>query len=281
VQAEARPVARVRLVAGVRLDRLGGEFTNRLSNQRLDVIPYGTIWQPKVGAVATVAKGTNAYANWGRAFQVGVGAGAYSRQDLGYSKNDGWELGLRGAPSNRIAARVAYWEQHASDEVRLKFDNSGDSENVGETKRDGFDVEVNATPHSRVTAWAVYSRQRARIVEPARGQPELRGRELHHVPGYTAKAGLDVTPIDRLTLSVWWYGQGDYELTNDNALDRFGAQSLWNADARWQVGRYRLGVQAKNLLNRYYEGTAWFDGAATLHAPGEGRALYLTAGVAF
>jgi iron complex outermembrane receptor protein len=71
------------------------------------------------------------------------------------------------------------------------------------------------------------------------------------------------------------------ELTNDNALDRFGAQSLWNAAVRFTAGRYSLGMQAKNLLDRYYEGTAWFDGTATLHAPGEGRALYVTAGVAF
>jgi iron complex outermembrane receptor protein len=212
---------------------------------------------------------------------VGAGAGAYSRQDLGYSKNDGWEAGLRTAPSARIAARVAYWEQHATDEVRLKFDNSGDSENVGETRRDGFDLEVNARPHPRLTAWAVYSRQRARIVEPGRSEPELRGKELNHVPDHTAKAGLDFAPLDRLTLSVWWYGQGDYELTNDNALDRFGAQSLWNASLRFDLGRYRLGVQAKNLLDRYYEGTAWFDGTTTLHAPGEGRAFYLTGGVAF
>jgi iron complex outermembrane receptor protein len=228
-----------------------------------------------------VAKGTNAYANWGRAFQVGVGAAAYSRQDLGYSRNDGWEVGLRAAPSERIAARVAYWEQHATDEVRLKFDNSGDSENVGETQRDGYDLEVNVRPHPKLTAWAVYSHQRARIVEPGRAEPELRGKELNHVPRYTAKAGLDLAPIDRLTVSVWWYGQDDYELTNDNALDRFGAQSLWNAAVRFTAGRYRLGVQAKNLLDRYYEGTAWYDGTTTLHAPGEGRAFYLTAGVAF
>jgi iron complex outermembrane receptor protein len=231
--------------------------------------------------VATVAKGTNAYANWGRSFQAGVGAGAYSTQDLGYSRNDGWEIGLRTAPSQRFAARVAYWEQHASDEVRLKFDNSGDSENVGETKRDGYDLEVNFRPHKKVTAWAVYSHQRARIVEPGRAEPELRGKELNHVPTYTAKAGLDVTPIDRLDVSVWWYGQDDYELTNDNALDRYGAQSLWNASVRFSAGRYRLGVQAKNLLDRYYDGTVWYDGVATLHSPGEGRAFYLTAGVAF
>jgi iron complex outermembrane receptor protein len=75
--------------------------------------------------------------------------------------------------------------------VRLKFDNSGDSENIGETQRDGFDVEVNARPHARVTGWAVYSHQRARIVEPGRAEPELRGKALNHVPTYTAKAGFD------------------------------------------------------------------------------------------
>jgi iron complex outermembrane recepter protein len=280
-QVEGRPVSRLRLVAGMRLDRLGGDFTNRLTGQRAGAIPYGTIPQPKAGAIVTVAKGTNAYANWGRAFQVGVGAGAFGRQDLGYSRNDGWETGLRFAPSERLAGRAAYWKQHASDEVRLKFDNSGDSENIGETRRDGFDLEVNLRPYRTVTAWGVYSRQRARIVEPGRAEQGLRGKELHHVPRYTAKAGLDVAPLRRLTVSLWWYGQGDYELTNDNALERFGSQSLWNADANVELGRYRVGAHLKNVLDRYYEGTAWYDGAVTLHAPGEGRALYLTAGVAF
>jgi hypothetical protein len=53
---------RWQLTGGVRGDRVGGEFANKLTGDRLPALDYGTIWQPKFGVLATVREGVNLYA---------------------------------------------------------------------------------------------------------------------------------------------------------------------------------------------------------------------------
>jgi iron complex outermembrane receptor protein len=279
--ADTRPVSWLRVNGGVRADRVGGDFTDGLTGAQLPAIDYGTIWQPKVGATAIVREGVTLYGNYGRSFQVGVGAAAYSRTRLDHSKNDGWEAGIHLTLVPGLIGRVGVWGQDASDELRLKFDNSGDSENVGRTRRRGWNIEVTAKPHPTIFVWGTYTRQRATLVEPGSTQPGLRGHELNHVPHYTAKAGIDVTPSRVVSVSLWTEAQGDYYLTPANTPDRFGGRRLTNVDAFVRLRRtVTLGAHVKNLFNGYHE-YAWFDGATTLHSPGEPRSFSVTSTLGF
>jgi iron complex outermembrane receptor protein len=281
VMADTHLTRWLRVTGGVRGDRMGGTFTDELSGANLPVIDYGTIWQPKGGFLATVREGVNIYGNIGRSFQVGVGAAAYGRQPLGYSKNDGWEIGVRAAPVGWLAVRLGLWGQDASDELRLKFDNSGDSENVGKTRRRGWNVELTAKPHVSTYLWGTFTHQKATLVEPGAAQPELKGHELNHTPHFTAKAGVDVTVSPRVLLSTWLEAQGDYYLTTSNTMDRYGDRRLVNLDAYVTVHRtVTLGAHVKNLFDGFHE-YAWFDGATVLHSPGERRAFYLTSTLEF
>ena len=281
VMADTRPVSWLRVNGGVRADRVGGGFADGLSRAQLPAIDYGTIWQPRVGATAIVREGVTLYANYGRSFQVGVGSGAYSRTPLDHSKNDGWEAGVHLTPVPGLVGRVGVWGQDASDELRLKFDNSGDSENVGRTRRRGWNIEVTAKPHPTTFVWGTYTRQRATLVEPGPTQPELREHELNHVPHYTAKAGIDVTPSRVLSVSLWTEAQGDYYLTPANAPDRFGGRRLTNLDAFVRLRQtVTFGAHVKNLFNGYHE-YAWFDGVTTLHSPGERRSVSVSSTVEF
>ncbi|NOT44487.1 MAG: TonB-dependent receptor [Acidobacteria bacterium] len=276
MSADVQAVRWLRLTGGVRGDRVGGEFVNGLTGRSLPVIGYGTIWQPKVSALATVREGLNLYANYGRSFQVGVGAAAFSTQPLGYSRNNGWEGGVRLAPTPWLTTRVGVWGQDASDELRLKFDNSGDSENVGKTRRRGWNIDATARAHRTTYLWGTLTRQKATLVEPGATQPQLRGNELNHVPRYTAKLGVDVAPAQAVSVSLWADIQSDYHLTTANAEGKFGDRRLVHVDALLRAHRsMTLGLHAKNIFNGYHE-YAWFDGTTTLHSPGETRALYVT-----
>jgi iron complex outermembrane receptor protein len=277
MSADVRAMPWLRLNGGVRADRFGGDFVNALTGIETPVIDYGTIWQPKLGALATVRDGLNVYANYGRSFQVGAGAAAYSTQPLGHSTNDGWEAGVRLAPATWLTTRVGVWGQDASDELRLKFDNSGDSENVGRTRRRGWNVDVTAQAHRTTYGWATITRQRATLVEPGAAQAAIRGNELNHVPRFTAKAGVDVSPARVWSVSFWTDIQTDYYLTTANAEGKFGSRQLVHIDGRFTVQRnLTLGLHAKNVFDQYHE-YVWFDGVTTLHSPGDARAFYLTA----
>jgi iron complex outermembrane receptor protein len=269
LQADGRPKSWLRLIAALRWDRVDGDFTDRLSGGYAAINDYGNIWEPKFSAVITPYRGYNLYANWGRSFQVGVGAGAYGNNHLDWSKNTGWEAGVKAKPRTWLSSRISLWEQTATDEVRLKFDASGESENIGETRRNGWDAQIVADPISRLSVWAAYSRQFSELVEPGPRDSALQGNELDHLPGYTAKFGIDVHPMRNLTTSVSASLQDDYYLTTANTGDRFGDFFLLNLDLTYRLGKLTFGAHVNNLFDSYHE-YVWNDGATTLHAPGTG-----------
>ncbi|MFH0924798.1 MAG: TonB-dependent receptor [bacterium] len=88
----------IRLNAGLRMDHFDGDFNDKRTNKQPEMIDFGDIWQPKVGIVVTPYHGYNLYANWGRAFQLPSDNQRFEDQignNIDYSKNDGWELGVK------------------------------------------------------------------------------------------------------------------------------------------------------------------------------------------
>lgn len=280
--AEVRPAAWLRLVGALRMDRFDGDFLNQANGARTPIIGYGTIWQPKLSAAVQPARELQLYTSYGRAFQIGSGAAAYGIRPLDASKNDGYEAGVRWSPGRDVTARLALWRQTATDEVRLKPDNSGDSENIGETKRDGFDLEVTWRAHARLSLWAAYTRQRGEFVNPGTRPADavLRGKEIDHIPEFTLKAGADATLTDALAFSVSVIGQGDYHLLPQNNTEQFGDYTLVNADLRYRWQRTTFGLHVKNAFDRRHA-YVWNDGAQNLFSPGDARTVLGTVSIEF
>ena len=288
LQAVIRPVEALRIVPALRVDRIGGDFTNRLAGTTSPVNDYGTIRQPKISIAYALAPQASVYGNWGRTFQIGTGIDAYRTQarNLGPSINDGWEAGVKFAPLPWLDARVAYWEQRASGEVArvLGVDglpDPGGLGNVGRMLRKGYDVQLQAKPSARTTAWAAYSHQVARITAPDPSAPATLGKEIENVPHYLWSAGLDWRPDDRWKLSAWANGQGDYYVERTNTLGRFGQAVLLNVGAtyRWSPA-IDLQVQVKNLANRKTV-YAWNDSGSSGFSPGDGRGVFASVGWRF
>jgi len=274
VSADVRPASWLRVVGALRADRFDGEFVNRVNGARTPILDYGTIWQPKVSASVQPNRAAQFYASYGRAFQIGAGSAAYGLKSLDASKNDGYELGLRSTPHRDVTLRVALWRQTATDEVRLKPDNSGDSENIGETKRDGVDFEATWRVHSRLTLWGAYTVQKGKFVNPGSRPADalLRGKEIDHIPDFTLKAGVDAELTKALSLSLSLIGQGDYHLLPANRTEQFGDYTLVNADLRYRWKKATFGLHVKNALDKRY-GYVWNDGAQSLFSPGDARAV--------
>ena len=279
-QVVIEPVSGWRLVPGVRLDRLGGSFHNRLAGSSAPINDYGDIVQPKLSAVWSPSAGQSVYANWGRSFQVGSGAALFKvthSEDLAPSINDGWELGWKFSRGEDLGGRVALWEQRASNEVMRKLnDPNNDSENIGATRRRGIDLQWRGRLQPTVTAWLGVSRQQAIIRTPDSSSGAVAGNELDHVPRWLYSAGADWQAAPAWWLSASVQGQSDYELNRANSAGRYGDFTLLNLAARWQIDpRWSLGAELKNATaarNEY----VWWDGSQRLHAPGPGRSLGLS-----
>jgi len=281
VQAVIRPIAALKIIPALRVDRVSGSFTNRLSGIVSPVNDYGLIKQPKLSAVYAFNPEFSVYGNWGRTFQIGTGINAYRTQarNLEPSLNDGWETGIKFSPASWLDGRVAYWEQRASGEVATVLGVNGLADpgglgNVGKTLRKGYDVQFNARPNARTTAWVAYSRQVARITAPDPSAPSTLGKEVENVPHYLASAGVDYQATDRLKLSAWANAQGAYYVDRSNTLGRFGQYALLNLGATYRLTPAAdIQLQLKNAANRTYV-YAWQDSGTSGNAPGDGRAVY-------
>lgn len=275
ISADLRPTKLFRVTAAIRADSLDGEMLNRVNSARTPIIDYGTIWQPKLSAALQLLPAAQLYASYGRAFQIGAGSAAYSTKPLAASLNDGTELGLRFTPARDLTARVALWRQTATDEVKIKSDGSGDSENIGETKREGLDLELSWRARRDVSLWSSYTLQSGKIINPgARPADQIfRGKRIDHVPDYTVKAGADWDVTPAFTASLSALAQGSYYLTTLNTEGRFGSSTLYNADLRYRWKKATFGLTVKNVFDRYHE-YVWHDGVQSLHSPGDSRAFY-------
>ncbi|MDP9898650.1 TonB-dependent receptor [Variovorax ginsengisoli] len=284
VQAVIRPTEALKIVPALRIDHVGGHFTDQLTGTTSPVYDYGLIRQPKLSVAYTLAPAATVYGNWGRTFQIGTGIDAYRTQarNLAPSLNDGWEAGLKFSPAAWLDGRVAYWEQRASGEVARVLGVNGVADpgglgNIGKTLRKGFDLQLNAHPSARLTAWAAYSHQVARVTEPDPSAPATLGREIENVPHYLWSAGLDYQAAEKLKLSAWANGQGAYYVERTNTLGRFGQYTLLNLGATYRLSpTVDLNLQVKNVTNRKYV-YAWYDSGSSGFSAGDGRGVYASA----
>lgn len=287
VQAVLQPLPTLRLVPGYRIDRLDGQFHDLRAGTTAGMTGYGSIRQPKLSAVWTPTDGISAYANWGRSFQVGVGAAGYktsaSSADAQASMNTGTELGLKFAWGPALDGRVAVWRQRATGEFYRQLNsNNGDSINIGATHRQGLDVQLRARPSATVDAFATLALQEARITQPLPNAPATLGKEVDHVPRRLFNAGIDWRARPGWSLSAWLQGQGSYWLERSNALTgKHGAYSTLNLGASWAATpTLQVDAQLLNATNGLRE-YVWWDGAKTLHSPGDPRSLNLSVRAAF
>ncbi|CRM89501.1 catecholate siderophore receptor CirA [Pseudomonas sp. 22 E 5] len=282
VQAEIKPFEFLKIVPAYRVDKIQGDFTNEMTGIDYDINDYELIKQPKISVVYSPWDVASFYANWGRTFQVGTGAAAYKipprDTDLAPSINEGWETGIKFTPADWVDGRVAYWQQEASGEVSRRLnDPSGESDNVGETRRWGYDLQMNLYPNERTNIWMAYSWQYSKILQPSATLPNSKGQEIDHIPHHLYNAGISYDATPALQLTAWMNGQTNYYLERENTKGTYGGYVLMNLGATYKVTQsVSVDLQLKNLTNRYYE-YVWYDpdGAqASLHSPGDGRALY-------
>lgn len=286
VQSVIEPTAWLTLTPAWRIDWVDGQFLNRLTGVAAPINDYGAIQQPKFSVAVRPAPGVTVYGNWGKSFQVGVGSGAYliapRITDLDPSINEGWEAGVRYAPTDRLTARLAIWGQTATGELKRKLnDPSGDFDNLGATKREGVDLQIDAKLTSRLSVWGAAAWQSAKIRTPDPATPELKGNKIDHVPARMFSGGVDYVATDKLTLSASASGQSAYELATSNNRGRFGDYVSVDLDATYKVNpRLALSLQIKNLTDADRE-YVWWDGAQTLHSPADGRTAFISARVRY
>ena len=289
IQSVIKPFSWLKITPGYRADAIDSDgLVNRATGTAVNFPAnnYGMIHQPKIGAVITPLDGYSLYGNWGRTFQVGLGAATFRNPEAASLKpsiNEGWEVGVKLQPVDWAEGRVAYWQQDATNEVSRNL-SSSDSTYLGATNRQGVDVEVNVNPVDAVSVWAAYSLQEAKIKEAGvyavNSYEYSVGNSIVNTPNYLFSAGIDYQITPALRSSLWTSGQGNFYVDQANAVEQYGEYALLNLDLGYQVNKQvEVQFQAKNLTDTHRE-YVWYDetygtgNRQPLFSPGDGIAFY-------
>ncbi|ARK09403.1 TonB-dependent receptor [Fibrella sp. ES10-3-2-2] len=163
VQYDLEPLAKLRISAGVRYDRMAFDYTNALDNTTGEKV-YGQV-TPKIGATYDLGKSKGLYANYARGFSPPALTAIFQKRttltpsgDLFYynlqpAKFDNIELGGWAALSgNKVYIDAALYQMNGTNEllnIRLP-DNSTDYQSAGKTLHRGVELGITYRPSKQV-----------------------------------------------------------------------------------------------------------------------------------
>ena len=239
----------------------------------------------------SVSPFTSVYANWGRTFQILTGGTtAYQTSATNYrpSINTGQEVGMKFKVGTGSDARIALWQQDATDEV-ANLPSADATQNLGETRRRGVDLQFSSQVTKIVKIWASHSIQEAKIVGGyAVSGSSLVGKEVFSTPRYISNAGMEFQGSEKVRFGLSARAQGSYYIDDLNAQGKFGEYLLFDGSVRYKYSNsVSVDFQVKNILDEKYE-YVWYDNFfwpagsyQPMYSPGPGRAAYLALNMKF
>ncbi|MCC6916170.1 MAG: TonB-dependent receptor [Nitrosomonas sp.] len=289
VQAIIKPTESWKIIPAFRTDNFKGHTT--LNTTGLNTYPlqdYGWINQPKLSVVYSPSQAFSIYGNWGRTFQIVTGSRNPAYLTPGISEyrpsiNTGIELGVRLRPLKRMEARVAVWQQDATDEV-ANLPSAGATQNLGETRRRGVDFQITTNIAEKLKLWYSYSYQEAKIMDGyTSGGTSLAGKEVFSTPRHISNAGMEYKFSEYLRFNFQGRAQSNYYIDDLNAQGKYGGYILFDGGAHCALTKtFSLDLQIKNIFDREYE-YVWYDNFfwpagsyQPMFSPGPDRAAYLS-----
>lgn len=289
VQAIIKPTESLKIIPAFRVDRFTGHTFLNGNGNSVALQDYGWISQPKLSLVYSLTPGAHVYANWGRTFQVLTGSREPAYLTSGQaaynpSINTGQEIGLKFKPLAGTEARVALWQQDATDEV-ANMPSTGTTVGLGQTRRRGIDFQLSSRVSDKLTLWFSHAQQEARVIDASVDGVSLAGREVISTPRHITNLGVEYQADANWRLGLQGRVQGDYYIDNLNAKGKYGGYALLDASVRYALSATTsIDFQVRNLTDHQYE-YVWYDnffwGGANqpMFSPAPGRAAYLSINV--
>lgn len=292
VQAVVQPTDALKIIPAMRVDKFSGHTKafdgNSVAKGSLQ--DYGWIEQPKLSVVYSVNPDIDIYANWGRTFQILTGSTSPAYLINGASSyspsiNTGKEVGVKFRPFTGTQARIAVWQQDATDEVS-NMPATGTTEGLGETRRRGIDMQFTAQLDDHWTVWGSHAIQQAKVIKAFNADGEsLAGKEVFSTPRYISNLGFDYRLDDDWRFGMQARAQGDYYIETTNEAGKYGGFALLDANVSYRVSAATsIDLQVKNLTDRQYE-YVWYDNFfwggddQAMFSPAAGRAAYVSLNV--
>ena len=293
LQLEAEPLARFRVVAGLRYDHIGYDYethlpalqTGALRRPASTTLSYDHL-SPKLGATLELGRALNLYAAHAHAFrapsegQLFRQGRAESTLDLQPVKADNLEVGARGRIGTLEYGATAYRMIKTDDVLTWTApDGTRETVNAGRTLHRGLELSAALTPVAgvRLEGGWTFARHRYERWQLRTGEA-YDGRQMEEAPSHMGSLAATLSPA-RLrggTLGAELHVIGPMWLDAANT-QRYAGHELVALRATLPLGeRLRLSARVRNLLDvRYAESAQYTEARGRELAPGAPRSLFI------
>lgn len=293
LQAEASPVDRLRVVAGVRYDDVGYAYDSRLApletgthRRPADARPRYRHLSPKLGATYEAGPALGLYASYGHGFrapaegQLFRQGQAASSVDLDPVRADNLEAGFRGR-MGRLSYDVAAYRMRIRDDILTYRDAQGNriASNAGETLHRGVELAAALDLTDEVVADVSWSRSRQTYEEWAPSATvNYSGNGIEAAPRDLASARLAYSPawLRGARVEGEWSRVGSYWMDPENT-HRYDGHDLFNLRASLPLAsRVELVGRVVNLTDERFAELASYSAFAREEiTPGLPRTMYV------
>lgn len=303
LHGEFSPTERLRLMAGVRHDRLSYELDNHLSApvtvgsaifaQAPDGKRSFSRASPKLGATYALADNLHVFASYKHAFRApsegelfrpasgSSPAAAQAAADAALAlkpiKAQQGELGVRGA-LGPVSYDVAVYQLTKRDDivsVRDSVTTFTEVTNAGKTRHRGVEIGLGAPLGPQFRLDVAFSYARHEYVSWVTNQGDFSGKEIESAPRVTANSRLTWMPVANAQLQLEWVRLDEYWLDAANS-EEYEGHDLFSLRGRWSLlpGLALFG-SIHNLTDERYADSAQLGPNSTpMFSPGLPRTYY-------
>ncbi|HEY0972320.1 MAG TPA: TonB-dependent receptor [Gemmatimonadales bacterium] len=297
LHAEATPLPRLRVDAGLRADFSGYAYDSKLAplatgahRRPADTTLTYTHLSPKFGATYDLGHGTSLFGSYRHGFRAPSQSQLFQQNSAANTVGlrpvmvDSWEAGVRGSAGRRVVYQVSAYDMTIRDDIVTFIAESGArlATNAGKTRHRGVEASAGAALARELrldVAWSVSS-QRYVDWQPRAGT-SFAGKLMEQAPRDLGSVLLTFSPglLGGGRVAAEWSHTGGYAMDPANT-QWYAGHDLITLHANAIVRGTELFARLSNVANARYAEIASFDPSLRdpaqrlQYTPGAPRMLY-------
>ncbi|MDO1448202.1 TonB-dependent receptor [Rhodocytophaga aerolata] len=293
LQWEFSPLPQMRVVTGVRYDRVDYLYDNHLPVSAFSGAPDGrnhfSFVTPKIGLTYDLGKGAGLYAN--------VSAGAYAPgvnelyrgvkvptlQPARFNNYEigGWATGLE----NKLKAEVSLYQMNGTQEI-VSYqlpDNSTENRNSGKTLHRGLEYSFTYTPTQELTIrFGGTNALHKYLVYATTEGTDFDNHVMPNAPAWIANSEITYKPtylpglrlmLEWQRISRWYTDDANEYTYADRTLFNLKGVSALNLRAAYSIKNVELYTNITNLTNELYAHNVTRSRWGATYNPAAGRTI--------
>ncbi|MCX5710815.1 MAG: TonB-dependent receptor, partial [Candidatus Omnitrophica bacterium] len=278
LQDEIKLIDSLRLIAGVRYDRVSFDFDDKktTTNSKTEKMSKVT---PKCSLVYMYRKDSSLYANYAQAFRTPtIGQmftyGSSANPDLKPEEATNYEIGLHHRFNEFVRADLSFYWMELDNEIWYDY-ATNQYQNYGKTSHKGIETDLDFKIAKWLSGFANYTYSRAKNENGS-----YSGKYLTNIPIHKASSGFHFATDFGLNwdLAVTYFGTSYIDSAND-----FKLSSYVTADTKVSYGykAMKIFLAIDNLLAKKYNSYGFVSSSTRYFNPAPGRTFTLGAEAKF